>query len=143
MNITFFYEEIDPKKFGFRIDQQKTIQEWISKIIDSEGYQLENLNYIFCSDEYLLKMNQEYLNHNTYTDIITFDNSELEKTIEADIFISTDRVKENSQSQNIVFEDELARVLVHGVLHLMGWNDKTNDLKKEMRKKEDACLSLR
>lgn len=143
MQIEFFYEETDPKAFGFRLDQQNFIQEWIKKIIAKEGYKLVNLNYIFCSDEYLYKINLEYLNHNTYTDIITFDNSESKKTIEADVFISVDRVKENSEMQSMLFEDELSRVLVHGVLHLMGWSDKTDVLKKEMRIKEDACLSLR
>jgi len=138
MNIEFFYEETD-----FRLDQQNLIQDWIKKIIEQEGYSLENLNYIFCTDEYLYKMNLEYLDHNTYTDIITFDNSEAEKTVESDIFISIDRVKENSQLQSTHFKEELSRVLIHGVLHLMGWNDKTEALKKEMRKKEDACLSLR
>lgn len=138
MNIEFFYEETD-----FELNQSVAIQSWISKIIDLEGYRLENLNYIFCSDEYLYRMNQEYLNHDTYTDIITFDNSETEKTIDTDIFISVERVKENSQTQKIDFENELARVLIHGVLHLMGWGDKTEALKKEMRINEDACLSLR
>ena len=138
MNIEFFYEETD-----FELNQSVAIQSWISKIIVLEGYRLENLNYIFCSDEYLYRMNQEYLNHDTYTDIITFDNSETEKTIDTDIFISVERVKENSQTQKIDFENELARVLIHGVLHLMGWEDKTEALKKEMRIKEDACLSLR
>ena len=138
MNIEFFYEETD-----FRLDQKGSIQNWISKIIELEGYSLESLNYIFCNDEYLHKMNLDYLEHDTYTDIITFDNSEKENTIESDVFISIDRVKENSQLQQSIFEDELSRVLVHGLLHLMGWNDKTNALKLEMRKKEDACLSLR
>lgn len=138
MCIEFFYEETD-----FVLNQQNLIQDWIKKIIAKEGYKLDNLNYIFCSDEYLYKMNLEYLNHTTYTDIITFDNSESKKTIEADIFISVDRVKENSQLQSTMFKDELSRVLVHGVLHLMGWNDKTDVLKNEMRIKEDACLSLR
>ncbi len=138
MNIEFFYEETD-----FRLDQQSSIQEWVKKIIEQEGYSLQNLNYVFCSDEYLYKMNVEYLNHNTYTDIITFDNSEVEKIIESDIFISVDRVKENALAQSASFAEELSRVLIHGILHLMGWSDKTDTLKKKMRKKEDACLSLR
>lgn len=138
MNIAFFYENID-----FKLDKQHSTQVWIKKIIESQGYKLGNLNYIFCSDDYLYKMNLKYLNHNTYTDILTFDNSESENSIESDIFISIDRVKDNSQSQSTGFEDELSRVLVHGVLHLMGWSDKTKELKQEMRKKEDACLSLR
>ncbi len=138
MNIAFFTEETD-----FKLNQQKSTQSWIATIINKEGYGLKQLNYIFCSDEFLYRINQEYLKHDTYTDIITFDNSEEDKTIESDIFISIDRVSENSKLQNTLFEDELARVMVHGVLHLMGWGDKTEALKKEMRLKEDACLSLR
>jgi len=138
MNIEFFYEETD-----FILNQKESIQPWINKIILEESYELESLNYIFCSDEYLHKINLEYLNHDTFTDIITFDNSETEKVIESDIYISVDRVKENSLQLNTAFEEELARVLIHGVLHLMGWQDKTDDLKEQMRKKEDACLSLR
>jgi rRNA maturation RNase YbeY len=138
MNIEFFYEEID-----FRLENKDSLQGWIVSMIESEGYTTESLNYILCSDEYLLNINKEYLNHDTFTDIITFDNSESENTIAADIFISIDRVKDNSQSQSTSFQDELSRVLIHGILHLMGWNDKTDALKKEMRKKEDACLSLR
>ncbi len=138
MNIEFFAEDT-----GFELNQPKNIQSWVSNIIISEGFKLAQLNYIFCSDKYLYNMNQEYLNHDTYTDIITFDNSEEDKTIESDIFISIDRIKENAQLQQIKFEDELARVLIHGVLHLMGWGDKTEALKKQMRLKEDACLSLR
>ncbi len=143
MNIDFFAEDTDPKAFGFELNQPKNIQVWISTIINKEGYELVQLNYIFCSDEYLYNINQEYLKHNTYTDIITFDNSEKENTIESDVFISIERVKENSELQHTTFEEELARVMVHGVLHLMGWEDKTEALKKEMRLKEDACLSLR
>lgn len=138
MNIEFFYEETD-----FRLNQSDKLVSWISKIIASEGYQLDNLNYILCSDEYLHKLNLEYLNHDTFTDIVTFDNSESENEIDSDIFISVERVEDNSKSLNTLFEDELARVLVHGVLHLMGWGDKTDALKKQMRLKEDACLSLR
>lgn len=138
MDIGFFYEDTD-----FIVNQPESHLKWISSIISNEGFNLESLNYIFCSDEYLYQMNTEYLNHDTYTDIITFDNSDKEKTIESDIFISIDRVKENSKNQHAAFEDELARVLIHGVLHLMGWNDKTDAEKKQMREKEDACLSLR
>ncbi|MCB0494595.1 MAG: rRNA maturation RNase YbeY [Cyclobacteriaceae bacterium] len=138
MNIEFFYEDTD-----FVLNQPDTYAKWIALITNKEGYTIEALNYIFCSDEYLYQMNMEYLGHDTYTDIITFDNSEEENTIESDIFISVNRVKENSAVQNIPFENELARVLIHGVLHLMGWNDKTDEERKRMREKEDASLSLR
>jgi len=138
MNIAFFYEETN-----FRINQAESHQLWISTIIKNEGFKFESLSYIFCSDDYLLKINKKYLNHDTFTDIITFNNSEADNTIESDIFISIDRVKENSTVQQTNFEAELARVMIHGVLHLMGWGDKTGALQKKMRLKEDACLSLR
>ena len=135
--INFFIEDID---FSLANPHDRT--EWVSSIISNHQFKLEEINYIFCSDEYLLQVNREHLNHHYYTDIITFDNSEEEKTIESDIFISIDRVKENAESQNIPFEDELNRVMIHGVLHLLGYADKTEEEKKEMREKEDACLSL-
>ena len=143
MNIEFFTEETDADNIGFVLNRAAELETWITSVITNEEYSLESLNYIFCSDEYLLKMNKEYLDHDTFTDIITFDNSESDNTIESDIFISVDRVKENCQLQDTSFEDELNRVMIHGVLHLMGWGDKTDALKKEMRLKEDACLSLR
>ena len=103
---------------------------------------LSNINYIFCSDDYLLTINQEHLNHDYYTDIITFDLSEKENNIESDIFISIDRVKENAKNNHVKFHIELYRVLIHGVLHLLGFNDKNEEEKLIMREKEDACLSL-
>jgi len=100
------------------------------------------LNFIFCSDNYLLKINVEHLNHDTYTDIITFDYSK-EDRISGDIFISIDRVEENAKSHKTSFENELHRVIIHGVLHLLGYGDKEPGQKAEMRQKEDFCLSLR
>lgn len=138
MSIEFFSEDTD-----FALNQPDSYSGWIDSIIKKEGFTLESLNYIFCSDEYLYQMNVDHLAHDTLTDIITFDNSDEEDVIESDIFISVDRVRENSQTQGLPFEDELARVLIHGVLHLMGWNDKSEEEKKQMREKEDACLSLR
>ena len=135
--IHFFNEDID-----FSLAHPHIHAEWISSIIASHQYSLTEINYIFCSDEYLLQINQEHLKHDYYTDIITFDNSEEVKVIESDIFISIDRVKENAEDQNNSFEDELNRVMIHGVLHLLGYKDKTGEEKKEMREKEDACLSL-
>ena len=107
------------------------------------NYQLGELTFIFCSDEYLHKINLEYLDHDTYTDIITFDNADEDGTIEGDIFVSVERVKENAADLKIPFEDELHRVLIHGVLHLLGHDDTTPELKAAMRKEEDKCLSLR
>jgi len=103
---------------------------------------LGDLNFVFCSDDYLLRMNQEYLNHKTLTDIITFDNSEEEGTIGGDIFISVDRVRENSVVFQSGLESELHRVMIHGVLHLSGYSDKSTHDKASMRGKEDAYLSL-
>lgn len=113
---------------------------WISDIISNEGYALVELNYIFCTDEYLLDINQQYLQHDYYTDIITFDNSENENEIEGDIFISVERVKENAKDLNLPFLKELKRVMAHGVLHLCGYGDKTPDEIALMRKKEDEAI---
>jgi len=137
-NISFFYEGID-----YQIVEPSATKQWISSIIQQEGFTIDSINYIFCSDEYLLKINQEYLQHDTYTDIITFDQSEEEDIIAGDIFISIDRIRENSKTFNVSEYDELCRVLIHGVLHLMGQGDKTEEEKSIMRKKEEACLSLR
>ena len=116
---------------------------WLKQIAQSENFKIGELNYIFCSDEYLYKINVDYLDHHTYTDIITFDNSEKEKTIESDIYVSIDRVQENAKTHNISFEDELDRVLIHGVLHLCGYKDKTEEEEKNMRLKENESLSKR
>lgn len=137
MNIHYFYEDVD-----FILSNQKNISLWVSQVVSKHGFQLEELNYIFCSDDYLLDINKQHLNHDYYTDIITFDNSEEEEQIESDIFISLDRVKENATQHNTQFVDELHRVMIHGILHLLGFGDKTSAEKKVMREKEDACLSL-
>jgi len=115
---------------------------WIKSISESEGYKIGDLNYIFCSDDYLLEINKQYLDHDYFTDIITFDNSEEEGKLEGDIYVSIDRVKDNAQNLNIDFETELRRVLIHGLLHLIGYEDSTEDLKNQMRAKEDECLLL-
>ena len=138
MDINFFYEDI-----SFRLSQPENTQKWIAEIIRSEAYHLKELNYIFCSDPYLHKINLEYLNHDTYTDIITFDHRETEKAeIQGEIYISIDRVTENANTYNKPFKQELHRVIIHGVLHLLGYQDLSEAEKKEMRKKEEACLSL-
>lgn len=136
--IHFFSEEtsFSPKALtGLRL--------WIDQTITSENYQLQELNFIFCSDNYLLKINQEYLNHDTFTDIITFDNSETPEDIYGDIFISVDRVKENAKTFNTKFVDELHRVIIHGTLHLLGYTDKTKKDKDLMTQKEDFYLDKR
>ena len=122
-------------------DPEQT-KEWIKRIIEAEGKQISHINYIFCPDEYLHTLNLKHLNHDFYTDVITFDLSNEARTIEADIFISIDRVEENSKSLKNHFDHELHRVMIHGVIHLLGYNDKSEEDKHVMRKKEDSCLSL-
>lgn len=137
MSIHFFSEET-----SFLLDRQDDYAKWMQKIVASHAYTVDELNYIFTSDEHLLGINQEHLGHDYYTDIITFDNSDEELTISGDVFISVDRVKDNAATLNIPFLDELSRVMAHGLLHLLGFNDKTEDEEKLMREKEDACISL-
>jgi probable rRNA maturation factor len=135
--LKFFSEEID-----FKVPFPIKTSNWIKTISKSEGYEIISLNYIFCSDDYLLEINKQYLEHDYYTDIITFDNNEEEGKIESDIYVSVDRVKENALTFNTSFETELRRVLIHGLLHLMDYTDTSEDLKAQMRFKEDECLLL-
>lgn len=137
MPIHFFSEEIP-----FTLSNPKKHSSWLINIIESHHKKVANLNYIFCSDEYLLQINKAHLNHDFYTDIITFDSSESRDEIEGDIFISIDRVEENASKLQVTFDNELARVMAHGILHLLGFDDKTPGEKKIMREKEEACLSL-
>ncbi len=137
-SIRFFAEDIT-----FSLTNPRKRSSWIKRAIEAEGFSLGGLNYIFCSDEYLLSINREYLNHDTYTDIITFDNSDASDSVEGDIFVSIDRVRENAQVRQIDFAHELDRVLIHGVLHLMGYKDKSARQTQVMREKEEAYLSLR
>jgi probable rRNA maturation factor len=127
----------------FQLEQPRKTASWIKRVILSEKATPQSINFIFCSDKALLRRNMEYLSHSTLTDIITFDNSEVEGEIEGDIFISVDRVKENALKFDQPFDRELHRVIIHGVLHLLGYNDKSAKQKAAIRKKEDACLSLR
>lgn len=136
-SIAFFSEDVP-----FELPHPKEIKEWIGNIIASEGKLLKHLNYVFCSDAHLLKINQEYLAHNYYTDIITFDSSDQADVIEGDIFISIDRVQDNALSLGNSFLHELNRVMAHGVLHLIGYDDSSDSLKQTMRFKEDSYLSL-
>lgn len=136
-NINYFSEDV-----AFSLQHEEKISQWLEDIAASHEYQVETINYIFCSDDYLLDINKTYLQHDYYTDIITFDNSSSHHLIESDIFISIDRVTDNAKEIGIPFEEELHRVLVHGLLHLVGFDDKGDDHKILMRQKEDACLSL-
>ena len=130
--IQFFSEDID-----FEIAQSPLFEQWIAQVVASSNYEIEAINYIFCSDEYLHDINVSYLDHDTYTDIITFDNSEEDGLIESDIFISIERVRENATGFQVSFEAELKRVMAHGVLHLIGYKDKTPEDQQEMRAQEN------
>ena len=122
------------------LETAKTAQ-WIETVTQQENYTLTQLNIIFCSDKYLHQINLDYLNHDTFTDIITFPYAK-SPFVEGDIFLSVDRVKENAQLFKVSFEEELQRVIIHGVLHLCGYTDKTATQKKEMRQKENEALLL-
>ncbi|PRY89804.1 rRNA maturation RNase YbeY [Mongoliibacter ruber] len=135
MAILFFQEDIK-----FELTPKNKYKAWLRNIASTEGYKVKDLNYIFCSDEYLYNINLEYLDHDTYTDIITFDNSEKEFEIEGDIFVSIERIRENSKNSNTEFESELKRVLSHGLLHLMGFKDKTTEEQKVMRQMEERSI---
>lgn len=135
-NILFFEEEID-----LRLDNEEAVKSWICNMITSEGFEnTGEINYIFCSDDYLLKINQTYLDHDTYTDIITFDNSHTPSEIAGDIFISVERVKENAQEYSVSFHNELYRVMAHGILHLCGYDDSTKEEIELMRERESHYL---
>ena len=125
----------------FKLANEAQTSEWISKCIENYDFMEGELNYIFCDDDYLLKLNVEFLEHDTLTDIISFDYT-LGKLVSGDIFISVERVLENAISFNQPFESELKRVIMHGVLHYMGFKDKSKEEKEIMRLEEDKCLKL-
>jgi len=133
--INFFSEN------SFVLENEQEYRKWIERSIDSENKFVGDISFIFCDDEYLHKINLEYLSHDTYTDIISFDNT-LGNVLQGDIFISTDRVRENSQNFNAEFNEELKRVLIHGVLHFCGFKDKTESEKELMRHKEEEKIEL-
>lgn len=116
------------------------IKPWIIQIITEHTRKPGDINIIFCSDEYLFEINRQYLNHDDYTDIITFDTADDKDTIAGDIFISIERITENASIFGNEFENELNRVIIHGILHLLGYSDKTEANKTDMTKMEDACL---
>lgn len=132
-----FYSETE-----FKLQQEAQISKWISNIIVIEGFEEGEISYIFCDDEYLHKLNVDFLNHDTLTDIISFDNS-LGKQINGDIYISVERVNENSIIYKTTFTNELQRVIIHGVLHFCGFKDKSEVEAKTMRLKEDESLKAR
>lgn len=125
----------------YNLKNKRLLKKWIEETIVAEGYVLQELNFILCSDDYLLRINQDFLQHDDYTDVITFDNAEALKTIFGDIFISVDRIKENAAAFNATTANELCRVMIHGTLHLLGYKDKTKTAKTEMTAKEDFYLA--
>ena len=127
---------------NFKLDNDQKISNWIEFVIHQENKELGEINYIFCNDDYLLKINIKELNHNTLTDIISFDFS-VGEVISGDIYVSTERVQENSVELHNLFVDEMHRVMIHGVLHYCGYKDKSKEEKVMMRSKEDYYLSLR
>ncbi|MBA5247097.1 rRNA maturation RNase YbeY [Marnyiella aurantia] len=133
--IEYFFEDID------QIQIEPTIKEWLIQLIKSEGFKVGQVNYIFCNDEYLLKVNRDFLNHDYYTDVITFDYVK-GKTVSGDIFVSLPRISENAEQLGSSFVTELKRVLAHGILHLCGYKDKTTEEAAEMRNKEEFYLAL-
>jgi len=133
--ISFNYEN------EFELQNEDQLATWISAVILSENKKEGDINYIFCDDEYLLNLNEQYLDHDTLTDIISFDYS-VGNELHGDIFISIERVRENAQDFNVTFEDELKRVLVHGVLHYCGYKDKSEDDEQLMRNKEDEKIKM-
>ncbi len=137
MAVHFFIEGIP-----FKLHQKRKLKTWLKILAEEKKHKIYEINYIFCSDKYLLGLNSSYLNHDTYTDIITFDQSETINQLEADIYISIDRVRENAQTLETSFDSELFRVISHGLLHLCGFKDKTTADKNEMRSEEESALEL-
>lgn len=135
MPVYFHKEEVD-----FIFENPLRIKRWIKSVIASFKRKPGNINFIFCSDNFLLALNKKHLKHDYFTDVITFDLSEDSGTISGDIYISIERVKDNAGKGS--FEDELHRVMIHGILHLLGYSDKTPAKQKQMRKLENQCLDL-
>lgn len=125
----------------FELENQEHLKEWIERIILTEGFELGHILYVFCDDEYLHKLNLEFLNHDTLTDVITFDYN-MGKEVNSEIFISIDRVAFNAADFDVSFNDELHRVMIHGVFHLCGYGDESAEEEKIMRSKEDLALSI-
>ncbi|MDG5799368.1 rRNA maturation RNase YbeY [Marinilabiliaceae bacterium ANBcel2] len=135
-SIAFFSEGFTTPDFDY-----DSIRRWIYEVVSSNDFDLGEVSFIFCNDEYLLKMNRDYIGHDYYTDIISFDYSS-DKFISGDIFISLDTVKTNSDKYSVSFFNELLRVLIHGIFHFIGFNDLTDEEKEVMRKVEDDALEL-
>lgn len=135
--INFFCEDVT-----FVVKDKTKVKNWIYQIIKQHDSKPQTINYIFCSDEYLREVNKQYLEHDYYTDIITFDQAENEGEVAGDLYISIDRIKDNAEQIGISFEQELHRVLIHGVLHLIGYDDLTDETEAQMRELENKALAL-
>ncbi|NBW28130.1 MAG: rRNA maturation RNase YbeY [Flavobacteriaceae bacterium] len=133
--ISFNYET------DFELHNESHFTQWLSAVILSENKKEGEINYIFCDDDYLLKLNQQYLDHDTLTDIISFDYS-VGNELNGDIFVSVERVKENASEFNVTFQEEIQRVLVHGILHFSGYRDKTKSDELVMRSKEEEKMKM-
>ena len=125
----------------FVLEQSERVDSWLKAAALKESYGIDSLGYVFCSDDFLLEINQQFLDHDTLTDIVTFDYTE-GTILNGEIYISTDRVADNAKDFNVDFDTELRRVIIHGLLHMCGYGDKTDDEKSNMRKKEDEYLAL-
>lgn len=136
MSIRFASQNID-----FELPQAEKVKKWVLQVVQLRGKRVGNISYLFCDDEHLLGVNQQFLNHDTYTDIITFDYV-VADLISGDIMISVDRVGENAEKFGVPFEQELHRVVIHGVLHLLGQGDKSDTEAAEMRRQEEEALAL-
>ncbi|GAB4009415.1 rRNA maturation RNase YbeY [Spirosoma migulaei] len=134
--IRFFNEDVP-----YKLPQKQATRQWLNQQAKREGYAVGELNYIFCSDEHVLQVNRDYLQHDYYTDIITFDQSEDESKLEGDIFVSVERVADNATQLGISADLEMRRVLAHGLLHLCGYGDKTDEEAAQMRAKEEEWLT--
>ncbi|GAB3500361.1 rRNA maturation RNase YbeY [Spirosoma knui] len=133
--IRFFNEDVP-----YKLPKQQVTRQWLKRQAEAEGYAVGELNYIFCSDEHVLQVNRDYLQHDYYTDIITFDQSEEDGKLEGDIFVSVERVADNANQLGVSADQEMRRVLAHGLLHLCGYGDKTDEEAALMRTKEEEWL---
>lgn len=138
MSVAFFSDGV-----SYKLQNPESTSRWLENIVRSEGKRMGSVNVIFCTDPNLRRLNKKYLDHNFFTDILTFDGSEKPALVEGEVFISVRRVRENSRKYKTPFEQEIHRVIAHGILHLVGYNDKSDTEKALMREKEDAYLSLR
>jgi len=135
--VNFFYQDV---KFSF--SNRTAVKEFLRKLFLKEGHKLDELNIIFCTDDALLEINRNFLQHDFYTDIITFPLSAVSESIQAELYISIDRVRDNAQQAAVSFKEELHRVIFHGCLHLAGYGDKSSQQIKKMREREDHYLRL-